>query len=140
MKADTAKHNTDRLPAYPQVKFLQRNIPDILAHIKTMEVRPRSARWANRVANSPVIALTHGARFSPAKVFALAQVQRVEIKPFAQATAEDVRRFGQGWQHKPVAQFSAAHEGWYAKELGKGHPVVWIYFELIPSSVAPDRL
>lgn len=116
---------------YPQIKFLKAAVPDILAGHKTLEARPRSMRWIEGIEKADVVELTWGARFAPPTVFARARIERVEVKPFAAATRQDVVRFGSRWQDEPVATFVAKHEAWYAKLLQKGQPVVWIYFTIV---------
>jgi hypothetical protein len=88
-------------------------------------------RWIDEIASADVVELTWGARFAPPTVFARARIERVEVKPFAKATKEDVARFGGRWQGESVATFVAKHEEWYAKLLQKEYPVVWIYFTLV---------
>jgi hypothetical protein len=116
---------------YPQIKFLKAAVPGILAGQKTLEARPRSMRWIEEIASADVVELTWGARFAAPAVFARARIERVVVKPFAEATKEDVARFGSRWQNESVATFVKKHEEWYAKLLQKGHPVVWIYFTLV---------
>jgi hypothetical protein len=121
----------------PQIKFLKGAVEDILAGGKTMEARPRSLRWIDAISRAGVVELTFGPRFKPPTVFALAEIELVVTKPFSEATAEDVRRFGGGWQDKGVEAFIAVHERWYAAELSEGKPVGWIYFHLL--DVSPRR-
>lgn len=116
---------------YPQIKFLKAAVPEILAGRKTMEARPRSMRWIDEIEQADTVELTWGARFAVPTIFARAHVERVEVKPFAEATQEDVKRFGGRWRNESVAAFVAEHERWYAKELEKGYPVAWIYFTII---------
>jgi len=114
-----------------QIKFLKKAVMPILSGSKTMEARPRSPRWIDSFHEGQLIELTYGARFKPPVVIATASIERIEIKPFADATEDDARRFGGSWHEKGVTAFIAEHERWYAKELAKGYPVVWIYFTLV---------
>lgn len=124
---------------YPQIKFFKKHAADILAGNKTMEARPRSPKWIAAIENTPFVELTYGARYRPATIITLARIKRVEIKPFAEATEEDVRRFGCGWQHRSIEEFVRVHEQWYAKELSKGYPVAWIYFKLVEGYSNPKK-
>lgn len=98
---------------------------------KRPKARPRSMRWINEISNAKIVELTWGARFATPTVFARARLEQVDVKTFAEATQEDVKRFGGRWRDVPVARFVTELEQWYAKELRKGHQVVWIYFTLI---------
>ncbi len=55
----------------PQIKFLKDQVGYVLAGSKTLEPRPRSHRWIERLANAAEIDLTYGQRFAPPIVFAL---------------------------------------------------------------------
>jgi hypothetical protein len=115
----------------PQIKFLKKSMPEILAGTKTMEARPRSPRWINNFYEGQLVELTYGARFKAPIVFATARIEQIAVKPFADATEEDVKRFGGGWHEKGITAFVAEHERWYADEFAKDYPVVWIYFKLV---------
>ncbi|HEU5187574.1 MAG TPA: hypothetical protein VFT87_03655 [Candidatus Saccharimonadales bacterium] len=120
-----------KMKEYPQIKFLKAAVPEILDGRKTAEARPRSVRWIDKISNAEIVELTWGARFATPTVFARARLEQVDVKTFAEATQEDVKRFGGRWHDVPVARFVTELEQWYAKELLKGHPVAWIYFTLI---------
>ncbi|MGW6918028.1 ASCH domain-containing protein [Kitasatospora sp. NPDC054939] len=112
----------------PAVKFFKDAVDDILTGRKTLEPRPRSAAWGRRIAAADRIRLTYGPRYGAPTVFAVAKVLSVETRPFATATQADVDRIGYGWLGRDPADFVEEYTAWYAKELAKGYPVVWITF------------
>jgi hypothetical protein len=74
--------------------------------------------------------LTYGPRFSPPKIFALAKIEKVEVRLFETTTKGDLSRISRGWEEKATEEFIKVHNEWYSKELAKGYPVVWIYFKV----------
>ncbi|MGW4891653.1 ASCH domain-containing protein [Kitasatospora sp. NPDC004240] len=125
----TSKAQQD-LAELPAVKFFKDAVEDILAGRKTLEPRPRSVAWGRRIASADHIRLTYGPRYGAPTVFAVAKVLSVETRPFETATREDVDRIGYGWLGRDPADFAREYTEWYAKELAKGYPVVWITFSL----------
>jgi len=115
----------------PQLKFLKDQVGCVLNGSKTLEPRPRSRRWIERISKVDEIELTYGPRFSPPKVFALAKLEKVEVRPFETTTKGDLIRISRGWKHKEPEEFIKVHNEWYSKELAKGYPVVWIFFRII---------
>ena len=118
---------TERLP---QLKFLKDQVGFVLDGSKTLEVRPRSDRWIQKMLDSKRIELTWGARFAPPMVFAVARLEKVEVRPFKTTTVDDLKRISRGWENKTPKEFARVHNEWYAKELAKGYSVVWIYFKI----------
>lgn len=112
------------------LKFLKDQIGYVLDGSKTLEPRPRSQRWIQQIMQADEIELTWGPRFSPPRVFAIAKIERVEVRPFETTTKEDLLRISRGWEDKQPGEFIQIHNEWYAKELAKGYPVVWVYFEV----------
>lgn len=115
----------------PQLKFLKDQIGYVMDGSKTLEPRPRSQRWIQRILQADEIELTYGPRFSPPRVFAIAKIEKVEVRPFETTTKDDLIRISRGWEDKKSEEFIQVHNEWYAKELAKGYPIVWIYFEVI---------
>jgi len=115
----------------PAIKFLKHSAEDILAGKKTLEPRPRSLRWIERIEKADVVDLTYGPRMGAPTIFATAKIEKVEIRPFDTITPDDLKRVGYGWELRTVAEFISAYTEWYAKELAKGYPVAWIYFTVI---------
>lgn len=118
---------TERLS---QLKFLKDQIGFVLDGSKTLEVRPRSDKWIQKMLNSSRIELTWGARFAPPRVFAVARLEKVEVRPFETTTIDDLKRISRGWENKTPEEFARVHNEWYAKELAKGYSVAWIYFNV----------
>lgn len=114
----------------PQLKFLKDQIGFVLDGSKTLEPRPRSLRWIEKMLDSNKIELTWGARFAPPRVFAVARLEKVEVRPFETTTMDDLKRISRGWEDKTPEEFVRVHNEWYAKELSKGYPVAWIYFSV----------
>ena len=63
-------------------------------------------------------------------VFAVARLEKVEVRPFKTTTVDDLKRISRGWENKTPKEFARVHNEWYAKELAKGYSVVWIYFKI----------
>lgn len=120
--------NTERRP---QIKFYKDAISDILSDRKTIEPRPRSRAWIERIAATKLVDLTYGPRISVPKIFATAKILKVETRPFNTATEEDLKGIALGWQDKAPEEFIVEYEKWFQKELSKGYPVAWIYFKVI---------
>lgn len=118
-------------PKRPAIKFLKRSTEDILSGRKTLELRPRSLRWIERIQKADIVDLTYGPRMSLPTVFAIAEIEKVEIRPFDTMTPDDLKRIGHGWELRTVDEFIPVYTEWYAKELAKGYPVAWIYFSVI---------
>lgn len=114
-----------------QIKFLKDQLHFVLDGKKTLETRPRSRQWIERLTKADEIDLTYGARFTSPKVFARAKLEKVEVRPFETTTKEDLIRISRGWEDKTPEEFARVHNEWYAKELAKGYPVVWIYFKVV---------
>src|SRR3989344_4908588 len=117
----------------PQLKFFKEQVHFILDGYKTLEPRPRSHRWIERISNAEEIELTYGPRFRPPKIFAVAKIEKIEVRPFDTVTKDDLIRISRGWEGKNSDEFAEVHNKWYAKELAKGYPVAWIYFKLTDS-------
>lgn len=115
----------------PQLKFLKDQIGYVLDGSKTLEPRPRSPQWIERISQAEEIDLTYGPRFSVPKIFARAKVEKVEVRPFETTTKEDLEKISRGWEEKEPQEFIEEHNAWYAKELSKGYPVAWIYFRVV---------
>lgn len=115
----------------PQLKFLKEQVDNVLKGKKTLEPRPRSRQWIERIANVVFIDLTYGARFKPPVIFATAKVLKVEVRPFETTTKEDLIKISRGWEEKEPEEFIRVHNEWFAKELSRGLPVLWIYFRII---------
>ena len=115
----------------PQIKFLKDQIGYVLDGSKTLEPRPRSHEWIEKIAQADEIELTYGSRFAPPRIFAIAKLEKVEVRPFETVTKDDLIRISRGWENKEPKEFVRIHNEWYAKELAKGYPVAWIYFMVI---------
>lgn len=115
----------------PQLKFLKDQVNYVINGSKTLEPRPRSRQWIERIAGAELIDLTYGPRFSPPKIFATAKLLKVEIRPFESTTKEDLVKISRGWEDKEPEEFIEVHNEWYAKELAKGYPIAWIHFSVI---------
>lgn len=114
----------------PQIKFYKDAVPDILSGRKTLEPRPRSPQWIAKIADSKLVDLTYGPRIGVPKIFASAEILKVDTRPFETATMEDLTQIALGWQDKTAEEFVAEYTKWFAKDLTKGYPVAWIYFKL----------
>jgi len=114
----------------PQIKFYKDAVPDILSGRKTLEPRPRSPQWIARIAESELVDLTYGPRIGVPKIFASAEILKVDTRPFETATKEDLIQIGLSWQDKTPEEFVEEYTKWFAKDLAKGYPVAWIYFKL----------
>lgn len=114
----------------PQIKFYKDAVPDILSTQKTLEPRPRSPQWIQRISSAKLVDLTFGPRIGAPKIFASAEILKVETRPFETATMEDLIQIALGWQDKTPEEFIAEYTKWFAKDLAKGYPVAWIYFKL----------
>lgn len=118
----------------PQIKYLKSQVPDILSGAKTLDPRPRSPQWIDRIENAGTVNLTWGPRFKPPQIFAIAKIEKIEIRPFETIKEEDIPKIGSHWVDKTKEDFIKDYSEWYAKELAKGYPVAWIYFRLINSN------
>ena len=114
----------------PQIKFYKDAVSDIISGRKTLEPRPRSFRWIEKVAGASEVNLTYGPRIGVPKIFATARILKVETRPFETATKEDLIQIGLGWQNKSPDEFIKEYNSWFAKDLAKGYSVAWIYFKL----------
>lgn len=115
----------------PQIKFYKDAVFDIVSGKKTLEPRPRSLRWIKKIAEAGQVDLTYGPRIGVPKVFACAEIIKVDIRPFETATMKDLSRIALGWQDKTPEEFIAEYKKWFTKYLEKGYPVAWIYFKLL---------
>lgn len=115
----------------PQIKFYKDAVPDIVSGQKTLEPRPRSDRWIKKVSEAKEAYFTYGPRIGTPKIFAKAEIVKVEIRPFETATQEDLKKIALGWQDKTPQAFIREYTKWFAKELAKDYQVAWIYFKLI---------
>lgn len=115
----------------PQLKFLKNQVGYVLSGKKTLEPRPRSRSWTEKILKADELELTYGPRFAHPKVFALAKIEKVEVRPFETTTQDDLVRISRGWEDKDPEEFIKVHNEWYSKELAKGYPVVWVYFKII---------
>lgn len=115
----------------PVIKFFKDAVEDILAGRKTLEPRPRSPSWIERLGKAGQASLTYGPRFGAPTVFATARITDVAVRPFESVTIEDLARIGYGWSDRSCEEFVAEYTRWFAKELEKGYPVAWISFEVI---------
>lgn len=122
----------DDASAFPAIKFLKQTVPEILDGSKTLEARPRSAPWIQRIQNAQRARLTYGPMIGSPTVFSVARIRSVEIRGFGTATQEDLGRIGPDWAGRAPADFAAAYGDWYAKELARGYSVAWISFEVDP--------
>ncbi len=114
-----------------QLKFLKNQIGHVLDGSKTLEIRPRSRNWIERIAGAELIDLTYGARFKPPVIFATARLIKIEVRPFESTKKEDLERLSIRWKDKEPQEFIDVHNEWYKKELNKGYPVAWIHFEVV---------
>ncbi len=114
----------------PQIKFYKDAVPDIVLGNKTLEPRPRNLKWINRIMEANEVDFTFGPRFGVPKIFATAQILKVEIRPFETTTKEDLIRIALEWQNKTPEEFIKTYNSWFAKDLAKGYAVAWIYFKL----------
>jgi len=114
----------------PQIKFYKDAVPDILSGRKTLEPRPRSLRWISKIADSRLVDLTYGPRMGVPKIFATAEVLKVDVRSFETATVDDLVQIALGWQDKTPKEFISEYTKWFAKDLAKGYPIAWIYFKL----------
>ncbi|PIZ49728.1 hypothetical protein COY29_01120, partial [Candidatus Woesebacteria bacterium CG_4_10_14_0_2_um_filter_39_14] len=57
--------------------------------------------------------------------------KKVEVRPFETTTKEDLKEISRGWEEREPQEFIEVHNKWYADELAKGYPVVWIYFKVV---------
>lgn len=117
----------------PQIKFYKDAVPDILSGRKTLEPRPRSLPWIERIAEAKLVNLTYGPRIGVPKIFASAEIIKVETRPFETATMKDLVQIALGWQDKTPEEFIAEYTKWFAKDLAKNYLVAWIYFKLVES-------
>ncbi len=115
----------------PAIKFFKDAVEDILTGRKTLEPRPRSASWIERLEKVRRASLTYGPRFGAPTVFATARIIDVAVRPFESVTVEDLARIGYGWSDRSCEEFVVEYTRWFAKELEKGYPVAWISFEVI---------
>jgi len=115
----------------PAIKFFKDAVEDILAGRKTLEPRPRSPSWIERLEKVGQASLTYGPRFGAPTVFATARITDVTVRPFGSVTVEDLARIGYGWSDRSCKEFVVEYTRWFAKELAKGYPVAWISFEVI---------
>lgn len=116
-----------------QLKFFKDQVPFILSGKMTLEPRPRNESWIKNLMNTKEIQLTYGSRFRPPKVFAIAQVKKVEIRPFESVTKSDLKKISRGWEKKTPKEYAHEHISWFRKELTKGYLVAWIYFKVTKS-------
>lgn len=114
----------------PQIKFYKNAVPDILSGKKTLEPRPRSPQWIAKIAGSKLVDLTYGPRIGAPKIFAVAEILKVDIRPFETTTKKDLDQVALGWQNKTPKEFVNEYSRWFEKFLVKGYPVAWIYFKL----------
>lgn len=114
----------------PQIKFYKDAVPDILAGKKTLEPRPRSPQWIEKISQAPEVDLTYGPRIGMPTIFASAQILQVETRPFETATVDDLKQIALGWQDKTPQEFIDEYVKWFSRDLDKGYPVAWIYFKL----------
>lgn len=119
----------------PQIKFFKDAVPYIVSGDKTLEVRPRSPVWVEKITKAELVDLTYGPRFGPPHIFAEAKILRVEVRPFCTTTEDDLRQLGRSWSEKSPQEFAEIHEKWFAKALVKGYPVAWIFFKLVELSL-----
>ena len=122
---------TDKEKRNPQLKFFKGQVGYVLSGAKTLEPRPRSIQWIKQFEKADLIDLTFGPRFRMPMVFATARLIKVETRPFETVTRDDLRQISRSWEDKDPHEFAEVHNKWYAKELGKGYPVAWIYFEIV---------
>ncbi|MDQ3761247.1 MAG: ASCH domain-containing protein [Actinomycetota bacterium] len=115
----------------PAIKFFKDAVDDILAGRKTLEPRPRSASWIDRLERVGRASLTYGPRFGAPTVFATARITDITVRPFDSVTVEDLARIGYDWSSRSCEEFVLEYSRWFAKELDKGYPVAWISFEVI---------
>jgi ASCH domain len=113
------------------MKFFKDAVEDILAGRKTLEPRPRSASWIERLEKVGQASLTYGPRFGASTVFATARITDVTVRPFETVTVGDLARIGYGWADRSCEEFVVEYTRWFAEELEKGYPVAWISFEVI---------
>lgn len=118
----------------PQIKFYKDAAPYILSGDKTLEVRPRSRAWVEKISKAKLVDLTYGPRFRPPHIFATAKIFRVEVRSFDTTTKEDLKQLGRSWLKKTPKEFAEIHKKWFAKDLAKSYPVAWIFFKLVESS------
>ena len=114
----------------PQIKFYKDAVFDILSEKKTLEPRPRSPQWIAKITDSKLVDLTYGPRIGIQKIFASAEILKVEIRPFESTTREDLIHIALGWQNKTIEEFVTEYTKWFAKDLIKGYQVAWISFKL----------
>ncbi len=114
-----------------QLKFLKDQIGHVLDGSKTIEIRPRSRNWIERIAGADLIDLTYGARFKPPTIFATAKLLKIEIRAFESTKKEDLKKLSIRWKDKEPQEFIDVHNEWYKKELKKGYPVAWIHYQVI---------
>ena len=115
----------------PAIKFFKDAVEDIVAGRKTLEPRPRSSSWIERLEKSGRASLTYGPRFGAPTIFATACITDITVRPFESVTVEDLARIGYGWPDRSCEEFVAEYTRWFAKELENGYPVAWISFEVI---------
>lgn len=120
----------------PQIKFYKDVTPDILAGRKTLEPRPRSHAWIERIEKAGIVDLTYGPRMGAPTIFATARIVNIEIKPFTETTRADLDKIGYGWSKRTIKEFIKEYTKWYTKDLEKGYPVAWIEFQLISNEGA----
>lgn len=77
-----------------------------------------------------MVDFTYGPRFKTPRIFASAKIIKIAVKPFENTTRRDLKKISLGWQNKPLEDFIKEYKAWFAKDLNKGYPVVWIYFKL----------
>ena len=114
----------------PAIKFLKRSVEDILSGKKTLEIRPRTLRWSERIEQADLVDLTYGPRMGAPTIFAIAKIEKVELRPFDTITLDDLKCIGHDWKLRTVTEFIQVYTEWYAKELQKGYPIAWIYFSI----------
>ena len=115
----------------PAIKFYKDAVEDILCGRKTLEPRPRSLSWINRLERAGRAELTYGPRFGPPTVFGLARITDITLRPFNNATTDDLSRIGGSWAECTVEAFVEEYTRWFARELARGYPVAWISFEVV---------
>jgi hypothetical protein len=115
----------------PTIKFFKDAVEDILAGRKTLEPRPRSPSWIERLEKVGQASLTYGPRFGAPTVFATARIIDVAVRPFESVTVVDLARIGYDWSGRSCEEFVAEYTRWFTKELEKGYPVAWVSFEVI---------
>lgn len=114
-----------------QIKFYKDAVPDIVSGEKTLEPRPRSLQWIDRISQADLVDLTWGPRVGKPHIFATAKIEKVETRPFETATTKDLKQIALGWQDKTPNEFIKEYNRWFASQLSKGYPVAWVYFKVV---------